>query len=53
MSRLADRLLARIAGKATADAGCSNYYFCKNHKQYLRQCCLDEGCHTVPTGKRC
>jgi hypothetical protein len=50
MARLVDRLLARVAPKATAAAGCSNYYYCSSHNYYLRQCCLNEGCTTVRVG---
>jgi hypothetical protein len=50
MTRLVDRLLARVAPKATASAGCSNYYYCSGGKRYLRQCCLNEGCTTVVVG---
>ena len=50
MARLVDRLLARVAPKATASAGCSNYYYCDRHNYYLRQCCLNEGCNTVRVG---
>jgi hypothetical protein len=48
--RLADRLFARMAHKATVEAGCTNTYFCKNHVRYLRACCLDQGCQTVRVG---
>ena len=50
MTRLVDRLLARVAHKATASAGCSNYYYCSGGVRYLRQCCLNEGCTTVRVG---
>ncbi len=50
MMGLVDRLLARVAHKATVEAGCSNYYYCSNHVKYLRQCCLDQGCQTVKVG---
>ncbi|NDU72410.1 hypothetical protein GWI34_07190 [Actinomadura sp. DSM 109109] len=50
MSRLIDRVLERVAPKATASAGCTNYYYCSRGLRYLRQCCLDQGCHTVVVG---
>ncbi|WP_433477013.1 hypothetical protein ACQPZP_08130 [Spirillospora sp. CA-142024] len=50
MARLVDRLLARMAPKATASAGCSNYYYCSKGLRYQRQCCLNEGCHTWVVG---
>ncbi|MET7302451.1 hypothetical protein [Embleya sp. NPDC005575] len=53
MMRLADRLLNRVAQKVTVEAGCSNYYYCQNGYYYLRQCCLNEGCHTVLIAKGC
>ena len=51
MWRLVDRVLTRIAGKATADAGCSRYYYCKNHTRMLRVCCKDEGCQYIVVGQ--
>ncbi|GAA1556413.1 hypothetical protein GCM10009678_44330 [Actinomadura kijaniata] len=51
MTRLIDRVLARVAHKETVDAGCSRYEFCKNGIKYLRMCCKDEGCYTNPIGR--
>ncbi|WP_157420480.1 hypothetical protein [Actinomadura kijaniata] len=51
MTRLIDRVLARVAHKETVDAGCSRYEFCKNGIKYLRMCCLNEGCNTNPIGR--
>jgi len=51
MTRLADRLLARLAPKADVQAGCTNTYFCKNHVKYIRACCLDQGCQVWAVGK--
>ncbi|MEV6150530.1 hypothetical protein AB0L53_09325 [Nonomuraea sp. NPDC052129] len=51
MLGLVDRLLTRVAHKVTVEAGCSNYYYCKDGVKYLRQCCLDQGCQTVKVGK--
>ena len=51
MTRLIDRLLARVAPKATASAGCSSpYYYCKGGLLYMRVCCLNEGCNTSVVG---
>ncbi|MEV5707127.1 hypothetical protein [Actinoallomurus sp. NPDC052274] len=50
MTRLIDRFLARVAPKATVSAGCSNDRYCSGGLYYLRQCCLDEGCHTPVIG---
>jgi hypothetical protein len=50
MTRLVDRLLARVAPKATASAGCSRYEYCSRGLRYLRMCCLNEGCNTSVIG---
>ncbi|WP_192809465.1 hypothetical protein [Actinomadura rudentiformis] len=50
MSRLADRLISRLAPKANAQAGCSYYRYCRNGVKYVRICCLDQGCQTVREG---
>lgn len=51
MTRLIDRMLARVAQKETVDAGCSRYEYCKNGIKYLRMCCLNEGCSTSAIGR--
>ncbi|MEV5749296.1 hypothetical protein AB0L00_15885 [Actinoallomurus sp. NPDC052308] len=50
MTRLIDRLLARVAPKATASAGCSRSNYCYRGLYYLRVCCLNEGCNTAVVG---
>ncbi|MFC4049529.1 hypothetical protein ACFOY4_07540 [Actinomadura syzygii] len=53
MSRIADRLLARITGNATADAGCTTYRYCRGGQPYYRTCCLNEGCQDAPASGKC
>lgn len=50
MSRIADRLLARVAPKVSVAAGCSYYTHCSGGVKYNRVCCLDEGCTEVKIG---
>ncbi|WP_165494967.1 hypothetical protein [Actinomadura roseirufa] len=51
MSRLADRLLARIVHKTTVHAGCSTFTYCRDKVKYSRTCCLNEGCTEKKIGK--
>ncbi|WP_187438198.1 hypothetical protein [Actinomadura decatromicini] len=53
MSRIADKLLARIAGKAAAEAACSTTAICRFGHIYLRTCCLNQGCSEVRTRDLC
>ncbi|MBO2450022.1 hypothetical protein J4573_23165 [Actinomadura barringtoniae] len=55
MTRLADRIITRLAGKATADASCSRALSCKSGKLCWWQCCSDGGgCQWVGcTTKKC
>ncbi|GAA2397550.1 hypothetical protein GCM10010191_00230 [Actinomadura vinacea] len=39
MARLVDRLLARVAPKATASAGCKTTYYCSGGLKYKHVCC--------------
>ncbi|NDU77003.1 hypothetical protein GWI34_30950 [Actinomadura sp. DSM 109109] len=50
MSRLVDRLLERVAPKATASAGCDTIKFCSQSILYARQCCVGKGCRTWVVG---
>ncbi|MGI5321232.1 hypothetical protein [Actinomadura nitritigenes] len=55
MNRLVDRILDRIAPKATASA-CSGGYFCNaaGHSGYwYRFCCLDSGCQWTKIRSTC
>ncbi|GGT68907.1 MULTISPECIES: hypothetical protein [Actinomadura] len=50
MSRLVDRLLERVAPKATASAGCSYSNYCYRTLYMRRMCCLDQGCQSWVIG---
>jgi hypothetical protein len=55
VNRLVDRILDRIAPKATASA-CSGGYFCNagGHPGYwYRFCCLDSGCQWTKIRSTC
>lgn len=47
MSRLVDRLLARVAPKATASAACKTYYYCSQSIYYKKVCCDGQCRHYV------
>ncbi|NUW42146.1 hypothetical protein [Nonomuraea rhodomycinica] len=50
MMGFVDRLLARVARKATVEAGCSYTYYCSGAIMYQRMCCLDQGCQITRVG---
>ncbi|MCO6007793.1 hypothetical protein NE236_22705 [Actinoallomurus purpureus] len=47
MTRLIDRLLARVAPKATASAGCITSYYCSGGLKYRKVCCDGQCRHYV------
>ncbi|MET7338249.1 hypothetical protein [Nonomuraea sp. NPDC005650] len=51
MIGLVDRLLARVAHKATVEAGCSYRYYCIGNYMYQEMCCLDQPCQVTKVGK--
>ncbi|GCD95987.1 hypothetical protein [Embleya hyalina] len=53
MMRLADRLLNRVAKKATVEAGCSTRTWCSGGVAYMKVCCYNEGCGDTTAIGRC
>jgi hypothetical protein len=49
MNRLIDRIIARVAPKATASA-CSSSYYCVGRNLYYRFCCPQGGCQITYVG---
>ncbi|WP_187438197.1 hypothetical protein [Actinomadura decatromicini] len=53
MPRIADKLLTRIAGKATVAASCTTTTYCISNHIVYRTCCLNQGCTDRRTGNIC
>ncbi|MFC4049530.1 hypothetical protein ACFOY4_07545 [Actinomadura syzygii] len=53
MSGIADRLLVRIAGKATAEAVCNTTTYCHYNHIYIYKCCPGQGRELRRTGDIC